>query len=160
MLPINFGDVETVSPTATHPTSVTVITGTTGSPYLHDCLKSIQDQSYPHVEHMVVIDGLEHAKKADSIIGNYGKSRPIRTIRLPYNTGANRFHAHRIYGAIPYLCDGDFVAYLDEDNWFDPDHIESLINLIENRELLWAYSLRKIVDRHGMVITTDDCERL
>ena len=142
------------------PASVTVITGTTGSPYLHDCLKSVQDQSYPHVEHMVVIDGPEYAKNADSIIRDYGKSHPIRTIQLPYNTGGDRFHGHRIYGAIPFLCDSNFVAYLDEDNWFSPDHIGSLVNLIEDRELMWAYSLRNIVAGNGVVITTDDCESL
>ena len=135
---------------------MTVITGTTGSRHLHDCLKSVQDQSYPHVEHLVVIDGPEYAEAADGIIANYGTSHPIRTLRLPYNTGRDRFHGHRIYGAAPFLCDGDFVAYLDEDNWFAPNHVESLIDLIAGGELSWAYPLRTTVDDHGTTIATDD----
>jgi glycosyltransferase involved in cell wall biosynthesis len=140
--------------------SVTVITGTTGSRHLHDCLKSVQDQSYPHVEHMVVIDGPKFSAAATTIIESAGNSRPIRTVQLPYNTGRDRFNGHRIYGAMPFLCNSNFVAYLDEDNWFNPNHIESLISLIVDHELLWAYALRNVVDQSGSIITTGDCESL
>ena len=146
--------------TVTTPLSVTIITATTGNALLDKCLESVQGQTFARVEHVVVIDGPEHGEKAEAIIGKCGRSRPLHVIRLPCPTGKNRYHGHRIYGATPFLCDGDFVAFLDEDNWFEPDHIESLIEIINERQLHWAYSLRKITDRNGDVITTDDCESL
>ena len=36
---------------------------------------------------------------------------------------------------MPFLCRGNYVAYLDEDNWFDPDHVASLIEIIQSKGL-------------------------
>jgi len=59
-----------------------------------------------------------------------------------------------------HLINHDYVLFLDQDNWFEPDHVESLINTIETKELDWAYSLRQIFDKDKNYITVDNCESL
>jgi hypothetical protein len=79
---------------------------------------------------------------------------------LPFNTGGGGYNGHRIYAAMPYLVDADFVAFLDEDNAFCQNHIESLMDRVERCGLMWAHSLRQVVDIDGKHILNDDCESL
>jgi hypothetical protein len=53
----------------------------------------------------------------------------------------------------------DIICYLDEDNWFDPEHVSSLVREIE-KGADWAYSLRKIYNKNGEYICEDNCESL
>ena len=79
-------------------------------------------------------------------------------IELPENTGAGGYNGHRIYGSIPYLVNADYVVFLDEDNWIDEDHVESLVDKSQFYD--WVFSLRKIVDKESKYICNDDCESL
>ena len=54
---------------------------------------------------------------------------------------------------------GDFFCFLDEDNWFDTNHVASLLDVIRSG-FTWTFSFRKIVDREGNFICNDDCESL
>ena len=74
--------------------------------------------------------------------------------------GANGFYGHRIYAAFSHLVNQDYVFFLDQDNWFEPSHVESMINNIKNKNLDWGYSLRNIVDKEGSFICQDNCESL
>jgi hypothetical protein len=65
-----------------------------------------------------------------------------------------------VFAAAPYIVDEDVMFFLDDDNWYEPDHIEGLVTLIEEQSLAWAYSLRKIVDDDGNWICDDNCESL
>lgn len=134
---------------------VTVITPTTGSSQLYDAVKSVNKQTYRNVEHVVVIDKPE---KSDLVHNSLKEFKSI-IVNVPYNTGHSGYNGHRIYGAFSYLVDGDFLIFLDEDNWLDENHIESLISTIGAGNK-WAYSLRKIVSQEGDYICNDDCESL
>lgn len=134
--------------------TVTVITPTTGAHYLKQALESVQAQTYPNIQHLVVVDG--DYPKAREILKDFPNAD---VINLPYATGADRFNGHRIYGAATYLCKGDYLCFLDEDNWLDPDHVESLMNVI-GAGYQWAFSFRKIIDNDGSYICNDDCESL
>lgn len=133
---------------------VTVITPTTGAPYLRQAIESVKNQTYDNIQHLVVVDG-DHPR-ATPILQEYPH---VDLIKLPYSTGKDRFNGHRIYGASIYLARGEYVCFLDEDNWFDPEHIETLMKVINNK-FAWAYSLRKIVDSNGDYVCNDDCESL
>ena len=134
---------------------VSVITPTTGHAFLEDAVKSVANQSYGPIQHLIVIDGSERAERARAILADH----PVDIIELPYATGADRFNGHRIYGAATYLCKGDLICFLDEDNWMDAAHIESLVRVIEKGNA-WAFSLRNIFDQDGNFICRDDCESL
>ena len=141
--------------------TITVVTGATGHRSLSRCLASVQRQTYPNVRHWVVIDGPEHEGRVRSAIANLDDSpRPIDLMCMPQPTGKDRWCGHRIYAAASYLVNSEFIAFLDEDNWLEPDHLQSLLRAIRSTESLWAFSLRNIVDQAGGFITRDECECL
>jgi len=133
---------------------VTVITPTTGTKYLEQNLLSVQNQSYKNVQHLVVVDG--HSDEAFKLLKHHRAHHDA--ILLPYNVGSGGFNGHRIYGAATYLAKGDFLVFLDEDNWIEPNHIETLVESIQDN--MWSFSLRKITDMDGNYICNDDCESL
>lgn len=134
---------------------VTVITPTIGSPKLKDAIESVAKQTYK-CKHLIVIDGPEYFDVAmkNATSGN------AQFICSPENTGANGFNGQRIYAAYPHLVNSDYIAFLDEDNWFEPDHIETLVKTIESKDLDFAYSLRKIHSPTGQYLCNDECESL
>jgi glycosyltransferase involved in cell wall biosynthesis len=136
--------------------SVTIITPTTGSAQLYDAILSVENQTYDNIEHLIVVDGPEYTDKANNII----EGSKAKVIYLPHNTGANNYNGHRIYGAVSFLMNGDYVCFLDQDNWFEPNHVQSLVDVVGQPGKQWAYSLRKIVDQNGQYICNDDCESL
>lgn len=141
---------------------VSIITATIGKPQLKQCIQSIRKQKYKNVEHIVILDGQEHWQIAESILKECSFPNGVNEhlIVLPYATGKDRFNGHRIYAAFTYIVNGDFVFWLDDDNSIEPNHVESLVNLVKEKNLDWAYSFRKIVDDNNKVICNDDCESL
>lgn len=138
--------------------TVTIVTPTTGTKYLKQNIESVQKQSYSHIQHLIFIDGKEHLNKVSDIVKSIDLKNNVDIIPLPYSVGKDRFNGHRMYGASPYLAKGEFICYLDEDNWIDENHVESLIQTVEGKS--WAFSMRKIVDSDGNFVCNDDCESL
>ena len=136
---------------------VTVITPTTASDQLSDVLKSIDRQTYQNIQHLVVVDGFDkYGVRATQLMEGATRSTAFS---LPYNTGYDQYNGHRIYGAMSYIAEGEYICFLDQDNWYEDHHIESLVDVIQ-RGNEWAYSLRKIVSQEGTYICNDDCESL
>lgn len=134
--------------------SVTIITATTGTKYLQQNIDSVRKQTYKNVDHLVVIDGYQYKHK----LSYMDIPAAVNKVFLPYNTGHDQYNGHRIYGAGTFLAKGDYIIYLDEDNWLEPTHVESLVNTIGGKQ--WAYSLRKITNMAGEFVCNDDCESL
>jgi glycosyltransferase involved in cell wall biosynthesis len=117
---------------------VTVITSTFRRPnlLLDRCIPSVQAQTYPQVEHVVVSDepapGLAEAIRA--------RFPGVIYDELPYwvpvsNSGVRP----RLRGL--ELAHGDLIAYLDDDDAFRPSHCELLATaLAQNPESGFAYS--------------------
>jgi len=141
---------------------VSIITPTTGNPYLAECIASVRAQTYSNIEHIVVVDGKQRWENADEILlaAEFPNVVNEHVCVLPYPTGTNRYNGHRVYGAATYFADGDYHLWLDDDNILEPNHIESLVKLVQEKNLDWAYSLRKIIDKDGNVLCLDDCESL
>jgi glycosyltransferase involved in cell wall biosynthesis len=141
--------------------ALTLITPTIGHRHLARCLRSAQSQAFPDFEHVLVIDGEEHLGKVEPVLAEMDLSRvPVRVLRLPYPTGKDRYICHRIYGSVPWLCNTKWVSFLDEDNWFDDDHLSTLMNSVTSASAAWGFSLRKIVDTEGKLVALDECESL
>jgi glycosyltransferase involved in cell wall biosynthesis len=141
--------------------TVTVVTPATGHANLRKCVESVQGQIYPDVEHLLVVDGADRAAAVgERLSGVATGRRTLHTLTLPYATGKEKWLGHRIQGASAFLCNTEYVCYLDEDNFFDADHIESLMAAMGSTGAVWAFSLRKIVDEKGNVIVLDECESL
>jgi len=130
---------------------IQVITPTIGTKHVQQAIDSVRDQTMP-TEHLIVCDG-----RVDNEFKVYANGK---TILLPENTGHDGYNGHRIYAAFPMLTDADYILFLDEDNWFEPEHVERLVNFIRERDLQWAYSLRNIVNQQGEFVIADNCESL
>ena len=134
---------------------VAVVTPTIGGEYLHKCVASVDNQTYKDLTHYVFMDGKEHWEKINDTISGATK---IKTIALEDNVGKG-WYGHRVYAACSFLVNADIICYLDEDNWFEPSHVENLVKKIEQGND-WAYSLRKIYDKSENYLCEDNCESL
>ena len=140
--------------------SAVVIIPTTGADTLAKTIDSVAKQSYTNLTALVVIDGKEHRDKVQKILVRNLSSLDIQIVCLSDNVGANGFYGHRVYAGFSHLVNQDFIFFLDQDNWFEPNHVESMIKTIELEDTAWGYSLRNITDKEGNFICTDDCESL
>lgn len=131
---------------------VTIITATTCAPEVGKNIQSVADQTYKNIQHLIVVDG-------KGTLGSYPFHSHVDIIDLPYNTGHSGYNGHRIYAAGTFLAKGDYVCFLDQDNWLEPNHVESLVKTIQEGNN-WAYSLRRIATMDGAPICNDDCESL
>lgn len=146
--------------------SLTVITPTTGMHTLAQAIKSVSTQD---AEHLIVVDGVQHAEKTIKIVEANGHPK-LRVIIIPENTGNpprhfgkdynGLFYGHRIYASMANVVNTDYVMFLDEDNWYESNHIETMMKMINQYNLDWGYSLRKVVDANGNFICEDNCDSL
>jgi glycosyltransferase involved in cell wall biosynthesis len=134
---------------------VAVVTPTIGSEVLWQCLQSVDEQTYENLTHYLFLDGREHESK---IWYQLEGATKVKTIRLEENVGKG-WYGHRVYAACSFLVNADVICYLDEDNWIEPNHIEKLVQVL-NEGNDWAYSLRKIYDKEGNYLCEDNCESL
>lgn len=138
---------------------VTVITPTVGSSKLIDAMESVKNQTYK-CNHLIVVDGYDYMDKVMQLAVPVGVNNIVTTPENTGKVGDQSFYGHRIYAAYPHLINSDYILFLDEDNWYESDHVESLIKTIEAKSLDFAYSLRKIYDVNGKYLLDDNCESL
>lgn len=135
---------------------VAVVTPTIGAITLSECIQSVDEQTYENLTHYVFLDG--DKEYGSRIWHQLEGATKVKTIRLEENVGKG-WYGHRVYAACSFLVNADVICYLDEDNWFDKDHVEKLVDKIK-QGYDWAYSLRKIVDKEGNYLCEDNCESL
>ena len=134
--------------------SATVIIPTTGSPELLDAVDSVLSQTYNTVCY-VVVDGRQNSNKVKLLLTTR-LSGNIQVAYLPENVGANGFYGHRVYAAFTHLINTEYVFYLDQDNWYENNHVESCVKTIEDLGLDWCYSLRNVYTKNSQFICQDN----
>ena len=142
------------------PARVAVITATVGGPHLAACVASVQAQDLPNVVHYVVVDGAQHASRVAEVVARFEGRAQTHLIVLPHNVGRGGWCGHRVYGALPWLVDAQFVAFLDEDNLVEADHYSSMLRAVVDAGVKWGHSLRGIIAQDGSDVCPDDCESL
>lgn len=133
---------------------VAVVTPTIASQYLRDCVLSVQNQTYKNLTHYIFIDGKEYVEDVKKLTENLPN---IKLVILEENVGRD-WYGHRVYAACSFLVNADAISYLDEDNWFEPTHIENGVKLLQTYD--WCYSLRNITLPDGTFACKDECESL
>ena len=128
-----------------------VITPTTGKEEAKKAVESVANQTVK-TDHLIVYDGHDAFAKLCF--------PELPSVLLSENVGANGWYGHRVYAGMPFMVNADYILFLDEDNWFEPNHVETMINKIKSKDLMWAYSLRRICDEEGNYLCDDDCESL
>lgn len=116
-----------------------------GKKYLTAAIKSVIDQSLPPYELIIIDDG----STDDSIqtIENLQATFPIR-IHQQKNAGQSSARNH---GA--RLAEGDYLAFLDQDDIWYPDHLEKLARpFLQDKRLGWSYSNLDEIDERGRLV--------
>jgi len=141
--------------------SVVVITPTIGLPSLVQAVSSVRNQTYKNIKHLIVVDGPEYYDKVHQLVSKNEDVFEYTIITsTPVNVGGNGFYGHRVYASYPHLVNEEYVLFLDEDNWWDKDHVETLVNKIESEDLQWAHSLRKVYIEDDRLLGYDNCESI
>jgi glycosyltransferase involved in cell wall biosynthesis len=100
---------------------------------LKRCIRSVAMQTYEHVEHIVVSDGPDDELATLVPDG-------VRYEALPDHDPDQRWGTRARLRGIE-LARGEFIAYLDDDNAFRPDHLSRLVEALLNSPAAdFAYS--------------------
>ncbi len=119
---------------------VSVLIRSLGRPFLAEALASVQAQTYPKLEVVIVAASLRHPP-VPACVGR----APVRLLEpgepLSRSRAANM--------ALDAAC-GDYLLFLDDDDWILPGHIERLAQRLRNETTcLAAYSGVDLVDLRG-----------
>ncbi len=146
---------------------ITIITPTIGSEHFKKLLQSINEQHGLNelfsIEHFIVIDNSPvFQSKTNTILNEVSEKNGIKRyiFNIPFSSGAGNFKGHKIYSSIPQFSNGEYIIFLDDDNFLKEDHIINFVNLIKNKNYDWLYSLRSIVNKENKIICDDNCESL
>lgn len=112
---------------------VTVMVRTLNRPdMLRECLESICNQTYKNIEVVVVNDGGPDIK---TIIDEF-KSR----INIIYKRHGCNIGRSAAWNSAINSANGKYVSYLDDDDIYYPDHIQTLVNALEENHGTVAYT--------------------
>ena len=134
---------------------VAVVTSTRGRKTITKANDSITGQTYPATHYVFA-----HGQDCWDDVTENMKGRDAQIVYLPRANGGGGYGMAPVFAMAGYCVTEDVVMFLDDDNWYEPDHVESLVSMIKEHDLGWAYSLRKIVDHNGDLICDDNCESL
>lgn len=128
---------------------VSVVTGTFNRhELLLDAIENVRAQTYPNIEHVIVSDGPDSEAQHVIDIAEERASRPLSRY-LPIIFQELGFHSSSLFrdsiSAAPFmvaqlLARGDYQMWLaDDERMLVPDHIEQLVNLLEQYDVDFAY---------------------
>lgn len=124
---------------------VSVITGTwQRHDLLMEMIENIRAQTYRPLEMIIVSDGPDSALATDLVMRGqpWVEAPPIRFVELGRNWSS--FLAASL-SAVPFqvaqwLARGDLLLWCADDERFEPDHIESLVDLLQRTDSDFVYS--------------------
>lgn len=117
--------------------------------WLKQCIESVKNQTYS-CYHILVSDG--NAEDSEDMKYLMKSHQDISIIRLP--------EPHNDYGDTPRAIGSisafrkgfDAICWLDADNWFAHNHVESLINLLKKTKAPICTSTRYLCHLNGEVL--------
>lgn len=104
-----------------------------GKKYLQEAIESVINQSMKPMELLIIDDGSTDGSVDD--LHEIKTSFPIRIVKQK-NAGQSQARNHGIS-----LSKGDFIALLDQDDYWYPNHLERLAKEFEDNDVMgWSYS--------------------
>ncbi len=134
------------------PFDVAVIIPTVLRPTLKRAVESVFRQAFAgSIQILIGVDkALGDRATLDEIRASAPPNRAVTVLDLGYSTSARHggLHPSGCGGALrtmlSYAANSRYLAYLDDDNWWDERHVASLWAAIQGFD--WAFSLRWFVD--------------
>lgn len=136
--------------------SVAVITSTIGRAQLERAILSVKAQTYP-CKHYVFVDGEQFHADAKAILDKYPE---VTAIYLPMNTGAGGWTNSSINAIAPFLVKEAAICYLDDDNWYEPNHVEQCVKTLNESGADYVYALRNFYSPTEQFISKDTLESI
>jgi len=134
--------------------TVAVVTVTSNRKELERTIQSINEQTYP-CSHYLFTDGII---SFDAYLEMAKKYRSDNRFVCYWDRKTGRGGNH-LTSAAPHLVTEDITFFVFDDDWYKPNHVESLVNIIKEGND-WAYSFRSIYDKDGEYLFDDICESL
>lgn len=113
-----------------------IIPAYNASDLILEALASVQRQTYPHWEVIVVEDGSQD--DAAAIVQTFAQRvapHPVHYHRHPCNLGISTTRNTGIT-----IAQGHYIALLDHDDLWEPEHLNRLVTALENSGADWAFS--------------------
>ncbi|MGH3322150.1 MAG: glycosyltransferase family 2 protein [Streptosporangiaceae bacterium] len=124
-------------------------------------IDSVRRQGYPRLEHVVVGDACDgdRLSRLEALAYKGSSTVPLWVANAPRAPGdvasyrpARAAHV-RMVGA--HVARGDLLAFLDDDNEYEPDHLMAMVQAIERRpRVRAAYCWRQLVHPDGSPYVT------
>lgn len=115
-----------------------------GDKFIEEQIQSLLAQSYNHFEIIICDDN--SSDLTTDIILSYSKHEPkIKVFLNTSNLGFNKNFKKAIS-----LCSGEFIAPCDQDDIWNPDKIDTLLNAIGEKDLCYADS--ELINETGVSI--------
>ncbi len=149
------------------PFEAAVVMPTVLRPGLARAVASVYAQDLPFGARLQLLIGLDVAAGDRALIDRLAADCPDHIAFMLFDPGYSTSVRHgglypnRYSGALrtilSYAANSRYVAYLDDDNWWAPDHVASLLGAIAGVE--WAFSQRWFVEAEtAEPICLDDWE--
>jgi hypothetical protein len=137
------------------PADVAVLISTLQRPCIARAVQSVFAQTYAgRIQIVVGVDKRDTpAADLDAVFAERPAQVSAIVLAPPYSTSVRHGGVHTALdgGAmrtlLSFLANAPYVAYLDDDNTFEPDHLASLMQAVQGR--VWAHAQRMLVDERN-----------
>lgn len=118
-------------------------------PYLVQCLDSVNTQTYENFECIIIIDGA--TDRSFEIAKEYCATHPKFKVFYQDNAGSGPARNNGVAHS-----SGDFVCFIDPDDWVESDYVETLIKeqVRGDYDLVISQSIARWVDSADTIIKT------
>jgi hypothetical protein len=137
---------------AQSPAAVAVVMPTVLRPCIESALDSVFRQTFGgRIQLMIGVDRpLGDRATLDTVLARRPDNISAIVLELPYSTSIRHGGLHAatdggsLRSMLSYMANTRYVAYLDDDNSWEPEHLAGVLQAIEGKG--WAYSLRMLID--------------
>lgn len=134
------------------PAAVAVVMPTILRPCVATAVESVFRQSFAGRIQLLI--GVDKAAEPPTHLEAALERRPghvsALVLSLPYSTSIRHGGVHQatdggsLRSSLSFMANSRYVAYLDDDNSWEPDHLAGVMQAIQGK--VWAYSLRMLID--------------
>lgn len=112
--------------------------------YLDKCVDSILNQTYKNIEIILVDDG--SVDNSPQICDRYAND--FDNVKVIHKENKGQSSARNVGLDV---CQGEYIGFVDSDDWISPTMYEKMFSLIQNNEMIVNIGMQEISD-NGIVV--------
>ena len=134
------------------PFDVAIVMATVVRPSLAQAIRSVYAQRFGgRIQILVGIDRWEGERALlDALLAECPSHVAVTQVNLGYSTSQRHggLYPSHFGGALKtllsYAANSRHVTYLDDDNWYAPDHVATMLRAVQGKT--WAFALRNFIE--------------